>query len=86
MKNNIFEIDTNCRLVVKETHEIVPLDEPVFILRAKDKKALAAIVAYRSSFNPFSQEERQIQKIINEFREFKQENADLMQDPETAYN
>lgn len=67
--------------LVKRSNEIpIPEDEPVFIFRAKDIKALAALVAYSMVVDNLEQKES-IQKSVEDFRRFQAENPDKMGEP-----
>jgi len=68
--------------LVKRDKEIpVPEDEPLFILRAKDRKALPALLAYHMILDRLDQKEA-VTKCINDFREFQEKNPELMSEPE----
>jgi len=53
----------------------------LFILRAKDRKALPALLAYHMILDNLSQMES-VKKSIDDFREFQEKNPDLMGEPE----
>ncbi len=67
--------------IVKKSNEVpIPDDEPIFIFRAKDRKALAALVAYNSVLDKLEQKAA-VTKTINDFRAFQEKNPDLMCEP-----
>ncbi len=67
--------------LVKRIGEIpVPPDEPLFIFRAKDRKALAALVAYNMILDNLDQK-AEVTKSINDFRRFQEENPEKMGEP-----
>lgn len=67
--------------IVKQNGEIpIPDDEPLFIFRAKDRKALAALVAYNMILDNLDQK-AQVTKSIDAFRDFAERNPDKMGEP-----
>ena len=67
--------------IVKRSNEVpIPEDEPLFFFRAKDCKALAALVAYSLILNSLEQKE-EVMKSINDFRKFAAKNPDKMVEP-----
>ena len=67
--------------LVKRIGEIpVPDNEPLFIFRAKDRKALSALVAYNMILDTLEQKES-VTKSINDFRRFQEDNPELMGEP-----
>ncbi len=68
------------KLVKKSNLVPIPEDEPVFVFRAKDCKALAALVAYNMILNTLEQKE-DVAKSINDFREFARKNPEIMSEP-----
>lgn len=67
--------------LVKRSNEVpVPGDEPVFIFRAKDRKALAALVAYHSILDNLDQK-AEVYKSINDFRAFQEMYPEKMGEP-----
>jgi hypothetical protein len=69
------------RLVKREGEIPVPEDEPLFIFRAKDRKALAVLVAYVMIVDNLEQKAA-IQTCIADFRVFQEKHPDLMGEPE----
>ncbi len=84
MNNTVFEIIEN-RLVSKTHDEAVPENEPIFVLRARDSKALGTIRCYQSLFTPTSRNWKIIQKILEDFSEFRQKFPEEMKKPEELY-
>jgi len=88
VNNRIFFINQK-ELVLRRPdesdYEVVPPDEPVFILRARDTKALGTIRVYQSLFRPTSEHWKTIQAVIDDFTEFKKNNPERMGDPEEVY-
>lgn len=68
------------RLVKRDTEIPIPENEPVFIFRAKDRKALAALVAYGQVVDNLDQREA-VMKSVEDFRRFQENNPDLMDEP-----
>jgi len=67
--------------IVKRRNEVpIPDDEPLFIFRAKDRKALAALVAYNMICDKIKQRES-ITKSIFDFREFQEKHPERMGEP-----
>ncbi len=67
--------------IVKRSNEVpIPEDEPVFIFRAKDCCALAALVAYSVILNN-PEQRAEVTKSINDFREFAVNNPEEMSEP-----
>lgn len=84
MNNRVFCIDDN-RLKLISLKITIPEDEPVFILRARDKQALSTIRVYQSTFAPTSEHWGVIQNVIEDFTEFRQKNSVLMGDSPEVY-
>lgn len=68
------------RIVKKSNEKPIPDDEPIFIFRAKDRKALAALVAYSMILDTLEQKEA-VTKCVEDFRKFQLNNPELMQEP-----
>ncbi len=88
MNNRIFWINQK-ELVLKRPdksdYEVVPKDEPVFILRARDRGALATVRVNQSRFSPTSKEWKVHQDVIDDFTKFREENPELMGEPSECY-
>ncbi|HDZ27254.1 hypothetical protein LCGC14_1134280 [marine sediment metagenome] len=70
----------NDQLVKKVGEKPIPDDEPVFIFRAKDRKALAALVVYHMILDNLDYM-AEVQKSITDFRRFQKDNPDKMVEP-----
>ncbi len=68
------------KLVKRIGESPIPDDEPLFIFRAKDRKALAALVAYNMIIDNLEQKEA-VMKTIKDFREFQEKHPELMVEP-----
>lgn len=79
MHERKYEIKDN--KIVKRSNQVpIPDEEPLFIFRAKDRKALAALVAYNMVLDNLDQKEA-VTKSINDFRQFQEKNPDKMAEP-----
>ncbi len=68
--------------IVKRKDEVpIPDDEPLFIFRAQDRKALAALLAYRMILDNLSAKES-VTKSINDFRAFAELHGERMKEPD----
>jgi len=74
------------RIYNQQSDEVIPDDEPCFIIRARDKKALVTLKAYFL----FCAEEggdpthlKAISNRIEEFEKFEKENPERMKEPDT---
>lgn len=87
MNNRVFEISDNqlWTSVANHPSQPVPEDEPVFILRARSKKALGTLRVHQSLFAPASEHWKVIQAVIDDFTKFREENPDLMGEPNEVY-
>ena len=84
MNNRVFTIANN-QLRVEKTGTLVPVGEPVFILRACDTQALSTIRVYQSTMRPKSEGWKIIQDVIEDFTIFLKENRDKMGSPNDVY-
>lgn len=71
------------RIVNRATGKPIPDDEPVFILRAKDYLAVAALQAYLDQIED-PEHAAAVQKRIEAFEDFADENPARMKQPDTA--
>lgn len=85
MNNQVFATNGRHSLLLKRTGELVPENEPVYVLRARDKGALATIRVNQSQFAPTSEHWKVVQNVIEDFAEFRQKNPDLMGEPSEVY-
>jgi len=70
----------NNQLVKRIGEKPIPDDEPVFVFRAKDRKALGALMSYNAVLDTLEQKEA-VTKAINAFREFQENNPEKMAEP-----
>lgn len=68
-------------LVNKKTGIPIPDDEPVLVFRAKDKRALATLVAYQVLCD-FGEHRNLIGVRIEAFRQFTKDYPEKMQEPD----
>lgn len=71
------------RLVNAASGQPIPADEPVFIFRAKDTRALEALQAYVNACDNPEHVQAVEQRIID-FERFAETHASLMREPDTA--
>ena len=84
MDNQVFYI-INDELCLARTGEPVPCDEPVFVLRARDKKALGTLRVHQAVFSPSSEEWRVMQNTIEDFTRFRDDYPNEMGKPTEVY-
>ena len=77
LNNRIFIIDHD-QLKFTASNAVVPDDEPIFVLLARDKNALGTIRSYQSTMGPTSDAWKIVQDVIDDFTKFKDENPDKM--------
>lgn len=77
--------DTNAdgKLVNRATGVQIPSAEPVFILRAKDGKAIHALLSYFDACND-PRHRAVIKRRIAEFQAFAEGSPEIMREPDTA--
>jgi len=68
------------KIVKRDGEKPIPDDEPLFIFRAKDRKALAVLVAYNMILDNLNQKE-EVTKSVNDFRRFQEEHPERMAEP-----
>lgn len=68
------------RIIDRATGEAIPDDEPIFILRAKDRRALTALIAYYAAHQPGRA--KAIEARIEEFKAFARAHPQRMQEPD----
>ena len=67
--------------LVKRIGELpIPEDEPLFIFRDKNRKALAALIAYNMILDNLEQKAA-VTKTINDFRAFQEKYPERMGEP-----
>lgn len=64
------------KLVSRATGEAIPADEPIFVLRGSDRKALSALIVYFTSHEPG--DSRPIAERIEAFKAFAREHPERM--------
>ena len=69
------------KLVKKDGDVPVPDDEPLFILRASDRKALAVLVAYNMICDHLEHKAK-VQETIVDFRSFQEKYPERMGEPD----
>lgn len=72
------------RLVNRSTGKPIPDDEPVFILRAKDRVAVYAIMAYRAQCTGNPEHHDAVDARVGDFLRFKEMHPQRMKSPDTA--
>jgi len=68
------------QLVKKDTGVPILDDEPVFIFRAQDRKALPALMSYCAILDTLEQRQA-VMECINDFRQFQAKCPDRMKEP-----
>jgi len=84
MNNQAFVINNN-QLQLIRTGERISDEEPVFILRARDRHALSTIRVYQSTVRPRSEEWKMLQSIIEDFAKFSELYPLRMGNPSEVY-
>ena len=79
MRERKYKIEEG-RLVKKSDGVPIPDDEPCFILRAKDRKALATLLAYCMILDTLDQREA-VMKCVDDFRQFQVDHPEEMHEP-----
>lgn len=80
MRERKYKIKDN-KLVKRDTEVPVPEDEPLFILRAKDRNALPALLAYLTICD-ILEHRQEVQKAVLDFKEFTRLHPDKMSEPD----
>ena len=71
------------RIVNRRTGESIPDDEPIFVFRAKDRRALTALTAYYAAIID-AEHARAVAARIESFKAFALANPDKMKEPDTG--
>jgi hypothetical protein len=71
------------RLFNRSTGQLIPEDEPVFVLRAKDLHAITALRAYLSVCEDATHREA-VARRIDQFELFADQHPERMKTPDTA--
>lgn len=72
----------NRRIINRATGEVIPNDEPIFILRAKDRKALHVLREYLDVITKPAHFEAVVSRI-RDFMAFRHAHPDRMKEPDT---
>lgn len=82
MQERKYKINESGQLVSKSDSQPIPEDEPLFILRAQDRNALAALTCYQAlCLKP--DHKASVQKSIDDFNKFRAVNPERMKEPDT---
>jgi len=73
------------KLVDRVTEKPIPDNEPLFIFRAQDRKALPALCAYLMILDNLNHKAN-VNKSIKDFCEFQEKNPQLMKEPDSLRN
>lgn len=76
MNERKYKIENGC-IVKKQNGIPIPSDEPLFIFRAQDRKALSALVAYNMILDNLEQK-ASVMKSIKDFRAFQEKFPERM--------
>ena len=81
-KYNAVKCKDECRLQNRQSGELIPDDEPIFILRARDIHAILMLEGYAT--NIIERDHRiAVQGRIEDFREFAANHPERMKEPDT---
>ncbi len=69
------------RIKQVQTGKHIPKDEPLFILRAQDKRALPALRFYMNSLKN-AEHQKSVRLRIKDFNAWKREHPDTMKEPD----
>jgi len=72
------------RLVKRNTEVPIPDDEPLFILRAQDRKALPALLAYLMILDNIDHKAN-VKKSVDDFRQFQFDHPERMKEPDSEF-
>ena len=81
-KYDIEVADGSAYLVNAETGEPIPKDEPVFMFRGKDARAVGTLYFYQSACEKAEHKEV-VEMIIEDFEQFRKRRPELMKEPDT---
>lgn len=81
---NEIETETELSAYLGEFEGKFPADEPTFTLRARDQRAIGALAFYRShqSHTAPANHLDGIQAAVNDFDRYREENRELMREPD----
>lgn len=72
----------NGRIINRKTRKQIPDDEPVFILRAKDWRAINALRTYMMSCEN-EEHKAAVSQRMHDFNKFRREHSEEMKEPDT---
>ena len=75
-----YEVNSKGQIVKRDNKVPIPDDEPIFIIRGKDRKALPTLVAYNAILDYLDQKES-VTKSIEDFRTFQEQHPERMAEP-----
>jgi len=75
-----YKIQDN-KLVKRDGEVPVPDDEPLFVLRAQDRKALATL-SYYIALLDILEHKSEVMNSINDFRAFQEKHPERMKEPD----
>lgn len=81
MQERKYKIEDH-KLVKRSDGVPIPDDEPLFILRGKDRKALGCLMAYQAVCDNIDHK-ASIQRTIEDFRSFQAAYPERMKEPDT---
>lgn len=70
------------KVINRASGEVIPEDEPIFIFRARDRKAVKALRAYADACGKIDQEDVVLSRV-KQFEHFARDNPDRMKEPDT---
>lgn len=73
------------QLAFQGSNEVIPEDEPIFILRGCDRQALSILRVYQAKMRPTDNCWKGLQAVIEEFTFFRYNNQSKMKQPSEAY-
>lgn len=72
----------NGKIVNRQSGDVIPEDEPIFLLRARDRHAIFALTKYLQACEDASQREA-VWFRINQFVDWAQRHPDRMKEPDS---
>lgn len=81
LQDRKYEFRDGC-IMNRASGEVIPIDEPVFVFRARDRIALGVLNFYRSQVPP-GEHRQAITKRMDDFEEFAEQNPERMKEPDT---
>ncbi len=74
----------NGKLVNRSSGEQIPDDEPVFVLRARDKHAAATLASYSTYINGTDEHSEAVHLRIRQFEKWSKDHPERMKEPDTT--